>query len=74
MPYGYDPFRGTEQFYDCELPVDRTAPITFWLRDETKLPFADVQMPDGHIIRAIYGATVDLYVERGGRVLPDDPN
>lgn len=71
MIYGYDPYRGAEQFYDCDLPGDRTAPVTFWLRDHAKQNFVDVKMPDGHVIRAIYGETVDMYVERGGSVLPD---
>ena len=71
MAYGYDPYRGTEQFYDCELPAKNTAPITFWMRDHAKQDFVDVEMPDGHVIRAVYGEVADMYVQRGGQVLPD---
>lgn len=67
----YDPYRGTEQFYDCQIPVDATAPITFWMRDYAKQDFRDVKMPDGHVVRAIYGETVEIYVKRGGVILPD---
>ena len=71
MDCGYDPYRGTEQFYDCELPDNCTAPITHWLRDHAGQDFVDVRMPDGHIIRSVYGETVDMYCIRGGKVLPD---
>ena len=71
MAYGYDPYRGTDQFYDCALPTDRTAPITFWMRDNANQDFVDVKMPDGHIVRSIFGETVDMYVGNGGVVLPD---
>lgn len=67
----YDPYRGVEQFHDCDLSADRTAPITFWLRDNAKQDFVDIKMPDGHIIRAVYGETADMYTIRGGTVLPD---
>ena len=69
--YGYNPHQGTEQFYDCEPPTDSTAPITFWMRDNAKLHFVDVRMPDNHVIRSIAGETVAIYVARGGVVLPD---
>lgn len=71
MTYGYNPYRGTDQFYDCDLPYNSTSPITFWLRDNAKQEFFDVKMPDGHIIRAIYGQTVGMYVDRGGEILQD---
>jgi hypothetical protein len=71
VTYGYDPYRGTEQFYDCDLPTDRTAPITFWMRDRAKFDAVDVAMPEGNIVRSISRDTAALYVERGGVVLPD---
>ena len=70
MVYGYNPFRGTEQFYDCVLPQDETAPITYWLRDQTGVNFVDVKMPDGHVIRSLTGETAKIYIERGGCELP----
>jgi hypothetical protein len=70
--YGYDPRMGCEQFYNCELPDDKTAPITLWLRDHANHHFLDVKMPEGHVIRAIYGETLKYYVGRGGIVLPDE--
>lgn len=73
MPYGYDPHRGTEQFYNCELPIDRTAPITFWMRDHAHFHAVDVAMPEGNIVRAISLETAEIYTARGGKVLPDDP-
>jgi len=72
MEYGYNPHRGLEQFYDCELPAETTAPITFWMRDNAKQDFVDVKMPDGHVIRSIYGDTANMYVQKGGMVLPDE--
>lgn len=70
-PYGYNPYAGTEQFYDCELPTDRTAPISFWMRDHAGFHAVDVAMPEGNIVRAISPETAALYVERGGNILPD---
>ena len=72
MTYGYDPFRGIEQFYDCELPIDRTAPISFWMRDHAGFHAVDVAMPEGNIVRSISPETADLYVSRGGSILPDE--
>ena len=71
MQYGYDPYRGTEQFYDCDLPNDRTAPISHWMRDNAGYHAVDVKMPEGHIIRAISIETAQCYVARGGIILPD---
>lgn len=71
MTCGYDPHRGTEQFYNCELPADRTAPITFWMRDHAKFDAVDVAMPEGNIVRAISRDLAASYVERGGSILPD---
>lgn len=73
MAYGYDPFSGIEQFYDCKLPMDRTAPITFWMRDHAGFHAVDVAMPEGNVVRAITTQTAQIYIERGGVVLPDDP-
>ena len=71
QPYGYDPHKGTEQFYDCDLPNDRTAPISYWMRDNAGFHAVDVAMPEGNIVRAISPETASLYVARGGKVLPD---
>lgn len=71
MTYGYAPFKGTEQFYDCQLPLERTAPISFWMREHAGFHAVDVAMPDGHVIRALSPETAAIYVERGGTILPD---
>ena len=68
--YGYDPLKGTEQFYDCELPTQTTAPITRWLRDVAKINFHDFRLPDGHVIRAITPETA-LECYPGSEILPD---
>lgn len=73
MTYGYDPHRGTEQFYDCELPTDRTAPISFWMRVHAGYHAVDVVMPAGNIVRAISPDVAAIYVAKGGSVLPDEP-
>lgn len=69
--YGYDPHKGSEQFYNCNLPADRTAPITRWLREATKLDFGDYLLPDGHVIRAITPETAAEAYSASVR-LPDD--
>lgn len=70
MSYGYDLHQGGEQFYNCVLPEDRTAPITYWLRDMTGLHFLDVRLTDGHIVRAVTQDVIDdIYPE--GIVLED---
>ena len=74
MEYGYDPHRGVEQFYDCELPEHHTAPVTFWMRDNADFHAVDVSMPDGHVIRAVTPALAESYAERGGVILPDPAN
>ena len=51
--YGYNPHKGTEQFYDCGVPAEYTAPLTRWLRDTTEADMGDYRLPDGHVIRAI---------------------
>ncbi|MGL4640555.1 MAG: hypothetical protein ACRCVX_12610 [Shewanella sp.] len=71
MSYFYNPYQGIEQFYDCNLPANNTAPVSHWLRDFTGEHFVDVKMPDGHVIRSIFGESVEIYVARGGSVLPD---
>jgi hypothetical protein len=71
-PRHYDPHKGVEQFYDCELPPNHTAPITHWLRDSTGLHFLDVRLPDGHIVRAVTQDTIDQAYPNG-EVLPDLP-
>lgn len=73
MAYGYDPHRGTEQFYNCDLPAARTAPITFWMRDHARFDAVDVSMPAGNIVRAISRDLADnVYTPRGGIILPDE--
>lgn len=72
MTYGYDPFRGVEQFYDGDVPSkEYTAPLTHWLRDTTKLDFVDISMPDGHVIRAITKDVAENYERQGGEILAD---
>lgn len=71
MSYGYDPHRGTEQFCDCELPMDRTAPITYWLRDITGMNFVDALLPDGHVIRSVTIGTLVNPRYDGYKILPD---
>jgi hypothetical protein len=70
MTYGYDPYQGVDQFYNDTAQKNITAPITRWLRDQTKLDFIDVRLPDGHVVRAI---TRDCYLKAysEGTVLKD---
>lgn len=55
------------------LPAPRpmeTAPITEWMTHATGQHMSDVQMPDGHVVRALSPDVAAIYLNNGGICLP----